>query len=355
MTVKKKSNKQLEKLVENLNKEYGENAVVLGIPKKKVIKRIPSGSFSLDVALGGGIPIGRLTLLEGKFSSTKSTLCAHIIREAQQMGLRCSFIDVEGTTPPIYMQTVGVDVDNLLYILPESMEEALNIALDMQLSEQVHLVVIDSLASMVPNKEKNIDLSESVQMGLKQKLMDLFLRKSNSNNNLLDRVNKTPFTCIIVNQLREKIGVNYGDPEYAPGGRAKDFYSSITVRLRGADFIVEGTGDNKEVVGQVIKFKVNKNKLNAPFKTGSYDFYAQENSAGVPKSHFDTIKEVISEGVSIGVIERGGAWFKYGDLKFQGLEKFIEALREDEKLIKEIKTKVLGALSKVTADEEEID
>lgn len=211
----KKGSKELSKLVESLNKKFGTNAVSLGFPKTenggmKTIERIPTGSFSLDIALGGGLPLGRFIEISGAFSSTKTTQCLHIIANAQKRGLVCALIDVEGTTDEKYVKSVGVDFDNLLYSRPDGMEEALQMLLDMQKSGEVHLAVLDSIAAMSTNKEQDTSMEETVRMGIPQQLLGEYFRKYQANNNRLEREGKKPFTIIGINQVREKIGA-YGD------------------------------------------------------------------------------------------------------------------------------------------------
>lgn len=211
----KKDSKELSKLVESLNKKFGTNAVSLGFPKTenggmKTIERISTGSFSLDIALGGGLPLGRFIEISGAFSSTKTTQCLHIIANAQKRGLVCALIDVEGTTDEKYVKSVGVDFDNLLYSRPDGMEEALQMLLDMQKSGEVHLAVLDSIAAMSTNKEQDTSMEETVRMGIPQQLLGEYFRKYQANNNRLEREGKKPFTIIGINQVREKIGA-YGD------------------------------------------------------------------------------------------------------------------------------------------------
>ena len=207
--------KDLAKLVETINKKFGENCVTLGVPKDdegntKEIERISTGSFSLDLALGGGIPEGRFIEISGAYSSTKTTQALHIIREAQKKGLRCALADVEGTTDEAFLSAIGVDASSLLYLRPDGMEEACQVILDMQRSGEVQLAVLDSIAAMSPNKEQETSMEETVRMGIPQQILGEFFRKFQANNNRLEREGKRPFTLIDINQLREKIGA-YGD------------------------------------------------------------------------------------------------------------------------------------------------
>ena len=228
------------------------------------------------------------------------------------------------------------------------MEEATQAILDLQKSGEVQIAVLDSIAAMIPNKERESDMDETVRMGLPQSLLGEFFRKYQANNNRLSREGKMSFTVIGVNQLREKIGA-YGDPEYAPGGRAKGFTASVDIRLRRGDWISEGTGNDKEIVGQVVKFKIEKNKTYKRMQTGEFDFYfSPNNNAGIRCFYNDTYKEVIMCAVEYGVIKRAGAWFVIDDEhRYQGLEKLINALKEDTALIEDLKRRVLEEVSRL--------
>ena len=341
-----KKSPEITKLLNDLNKKFGMNAVTLGFPKSedgeiKTIERIPTGSISLDIALGGGLPLGRFIEVSGAYSSTKTTQCLHIIAQAQKRGLVCALVDVEGTTDEAFAESIGVDFDSLIYSRPDGMEEALQLLLDLQKSGEVHLAVLDSIAAMSTNKEQETTMEETVRMGIPQQLLGEYFRKYQANNNRLEREGKKPFTIIGINQLREKIGA-YGDPEYTPGGRAKGFACSVDIRLRRGDWISEGTGDNKEIVGQVVKFKIEKNKTFKRMQTGEFDFYfSSDNNAGIPEFFNDNYKEIIVCAVEWGVIERTGSWFVYNNQKYQGMNNLVAALKEDPSLIEKLKEEVL--------------
>lgn len=342
--MKKGASQELQSLVASLNKKFGDNAISIGVPNDVAytIERIPTGSLSLDVALGGGIPVGRYTQIAGLFSSTKTTQTLHIIAEAQKMGLVCAFFDIEGTSDEAYFRQCGVDYDSLLYSRPDGSEEAFEMMLRLQKSGEVHLGVIDSLAALSPNKEQEIAMDETMRMGITQQLLGEFFRKYQANNNRLNREGKRAFTLICINQIREKIG-SYGNPEYTPGGNAKDFAMSVDLRLRRGDWITEGSGENKEVVGQVVKFKVEKNKTYRRMMTGEFDFYfTSENAANVEELHNDKFKEMIILAVEFGIIDRKGAWFMYKDQKFQGMPALIDAFRNDDDLVEEVREEVLS-------------
>lgn len=341
-TKKKTLDPSILKLVNDINKKYGDNAIMVGVKKSLEIKRIPTGSIALDIDLGGGVPIGRWINITGQFSSTKSTQCAHIIREAQNMGLVCAYIDVEGTTTLEYLESLNVDVETLIYCQPEGLEEATDIMLALQKSGQVNLAVWDSIEASTPTKERDSEMDESTQLGIKQKLIGEFCRKYQAFNNRLTRENNTPFTVIATNQEREKIGVMRGDPTYTPGGKAKDFTASVEIKLRRKDWITVGSGDNKEVIGQTVAYKIPKNKTYKRMQSGEFDFYYAENDFGVKEGFNDNIKSIIIAGVEWGAIERSGSYYYLDeDNKFQGKDKLVEYLREKPDKVNELKTKIL--------------
>lgn len=337
----------LQKLVNELNGKFGENTISIGVPERRAtVNRIPTGSITLDLELGGGIPEGRFIEISGNESSSKTTQVCHIIREAQKLGHVVIFADVEGTSDLPYFKSLGVDTDSMIYFRPDSMEEATETILQFQKSGEVTFGVIDSIASMIPNKEAASKMDETVRMGIPQQLLGEFFRKWQANNNRLDREGKTPFTLIGINQLREKIGA-YGDPEYSPGGNAKRFFSSVNIRLRKGDWIVEGKGDSKTVVGQIVKFKIEKNKLGARMRTGEFDFYLRENAVGVKPLYNDNEKEIIILAVNWGVVERKGSWFYYNDQKYQGVDPLIAELKRNPDMVQKIKEEIFSLSSKV--------
>lgn len=351
-----KVDKGVQDLVNRLNKKYGVNAIRLGkdIPENTTpIVRIPTSNVSLDIDLGGGIPVGRVTQLSGAFSSTKTTQTMHIVKNALDMGMRVCFQDAEGTSstedgePDFnYFAMFGITRDyfeqgKILFARPDSLEECTEMLLDVQKSGLVQLGVIDSIAMLEPNKVLNSAMEDVVQMGVKQKLLGEFFGKYQLSNNRLVREGKPGFTLICVNQLREKIG-GYGDPEFEPGGRALGFTLSVNIRLRQGDLIQNA---EKEVVGQVVKYKITKNKTFMRLKSGEFDMYLDDNDNNIPKFHTDNIKSIIVEGVSYGFIERGGAWYfldREAGLKFQGLDNLVAYIKENPEWVEKIKTQVLS-------------
>ena len=363
---KLKVNTDVLKLVTDINKKFGNNAVRTGqqvveedYGEEGNIPRIATGNVSLDIDLGGGIPIGRFTQFSGGFSTTKSTQCWHVIANALNMGLVCAVFDAEGTNtnkhgdPDFnYLENFGITKDHydsgqLIMIRPDSLEECTEICLKLQRSGHVHLALIDSIAVLEPMKVLDSAMDETVQMGLKQKLLGEFFSKYQLANNRLVREGKDGFTLICINQLREKISA-YGDPEYEPGGRALGFTLSVNIRLRQGDLIKDST--TKEIVGQVVKYKISKNKTGMRMISGEFDCYLDENTIGVPKFHSDNVKSIIIEGVNYDFIQKGGAWYYLNkgtkdELKFQGLDKLVDYIRENPHWIDTIKEKVMLAIN----------
>lgn len=347
-----------------LLKNFGTNAIIMGSDMEKAkYGRISTGSITLDLALGGGIPIGRMTQISGAKSTSKSSLCDLIISNAQKTGVEwtwierkvdkgreivgeskkkvdnliCACLDVEGTrTPDWTSEKLHVDMNNWIYSQPSGLEEGLEMAIQMQ-KNGVNLIVIDSIEALEPTKEYESEMGESTQMGIKPKMLGEYCRKYTANNNKLVREGKLPCTIIFINQLREKIG-SYGDPEYTPGGRAIEFYISLDLRLRRGDWITEGKGDNKTIVGQTVKFKSNKNKTYKQQQTGEYDFYFDDTEDGHHMGEIDNFKEVIIEGIAWEVIERSGSWMKYkGANLAQGADNTIAYLRQNLNIYESIK------------------
>ena len=288
--------------------------------------------------MGGGVAIGRITQFVGVESGTKTTTALHTARNAQKLfGMTLYMSDVEGTSDDDYFSMLGLDLNKLMYSRPEGQEEALQLILDVQKSEKAQIIILDSIASLVPTKERDAAMDETVQMGLRSKMLGNFYQKFNAQNNYLTRNGKTPATLIVLNQVREKFAA-YGDPETAPGGRSTGFYSSHNVWFKQAEWI---TGKAKVKVGQQVKFNVKKNKLGARGKHGEFDFYFEDNILGIPKLFVDNAKEVVVEAVYADLIEQKGAWFYYGKEQFQGVDKLTAYLRENPEVISELREKLL--------------
>jgi recombination protein RecA len=306
----------------------------------------------LDIETAGGYPVGRYIQVSGAFSSTKSTTVYHGMRNFQEyfdkLGLDLRVVLIQGENASWtdeYGRSIGIDTDKMLINECASMEEALEVSRQLQEREIAGLIVIDSLASLIPMKEYDSAQEDSVQMGLKPKLLDEYFRKFQAINNKLVREGSHPCTVIGINQLREKIG-SYGDPEYTPGGRAKDFTASLDIRLRRGDWITVGTGENKEIIGQQVKFKIHKSKVSTPQRTGTWDTYIEEGGP-VPKGHIDNFKELVLASIAYGLVKKGGAWFKYTNnageevFNLQGADAVIAFFRENVDIFEEVKAETL--------------
>lgn len=352
---------KMDRIVEAMNDKYGVNSIMRGFPKFEGdpdsdwynVRRFSTGVPSLDIALGGGIPVGRYVEFQGPESSYKTTIGIHAMREFQKKFGKVVFLaDAEGTSTQDggqYLRDLGIE-EGLFMCNPSfGLEESTQMILDLMDDEDVRLAMIDSIESLEPVKEYKSRMEKEVQMGVKQKLLGEFFRKFAAKNNRIVREGGMPFTIIGINQLREKIGVMFGDPEYAPGGRSKDYYQSIRVRYRRGDVIQEGTGDNKIAVGRVIKFKVSKNKTYPSGKDGEFNMYSAPNSAGVTPGFCDAPESVILESVRMGLIVRAGAYYSLRDdpeVKFKGVEAISQYLKDNPERIDALSEAVLAEVRK---------
>lgn len=326
-------NKALETAISQLEKQFGKGAVMrLGENKHMEVEHISTGSLSLDVALGiGGLPRGRIIEIYGPESSGKTTLSLTCIAEGQKLGGNAAFIDVEHALDPVYAEALGVDVDSLLVSQPDTGEDALEIAEALIRSGAIDVIVIDSVAALVPKAEIEGEMGDS-HVGLHARLMSQALRK------LAGAISKSNCVAIFINQLREKVGVIYGNPEVTTGGRALKFYSSVRIDIRKA----EALKVNGEIIGNHTKCKVVKNKIAPPFKTAEFDIMYGE---GISREG-----ELIDLGVQAEVIQKAGAWFSYnGNRLGQGRDRVKELLKNDSELYKEIETKLWENIDKLYA------
>ena len=326
-----------------IEKQFGKGAVIrMGERASRDIQVIPTGCLDLDMALGvGGLPRGRVVEIYGPESSGKTTVALHVVAEAQKMGGVAAFIDAEHALDPVYARKLGVDVDQLYVSQPDTGEQALEICEALVRSGAIDIVVIDSVAALVPKAEIDGEMGDSF-VGLQARLMSQALRK------LTGIVNKTNSTCIFINQLREKVGVMYGNPETTPGGRALKFYASVRIDIRRGEQLKDGT----TVVGNRTKAKIVKNKVAPPFRTAEFDILYGE---GISKEG-----SLLDNAVALDIIHKSGAWFSYGDQRIgQGRENTRKFLKENPEIAAEIdklvRAELMGKDAPVvqTADDEE--
>jgi len=329
--------KALQLTLDKLEKSYGKGSVMkLGDQAVEAIESISTGSISLDIALGiGGVPKGRVIEIYGPESSGKTTLATHIIAEAQRKGGIAAFIDAEHAFDKFYAKKLGVDVDNLLISQPDNGEQALEIADNLIRSGAIDVIVIDSVAALVPKAEIEGEMGDS-RMGLQARLMSQALRK------LTGTIAKTGCCCIFINQLREKIGVMFGNPETTTGGNALKFYASVRLDIRRTSQIK----DSDEVSGNRVKVKIVKNKVAPPFRIAEFDIMFGE---GISKTG-----EIIDLGVDFNIIKKAGSWFSYGETKLgQGRDAVKQLLLDNPELSEEIEAKIRTEVTGEKLEEKE--
>ena len=318
----------IETAMQQIERTYGKGSIMrFGDNTVSNVEAISTGSLALDLALGiGGLPKGRIIEIYGPESSGKTTLALHVLAQAQKAGGEVAFIDAEHAFDSFYAQKLGVDVDNLLISQPDNGEQALEIADSLIRSSAIDIIVIDSVAALTPKAEIEGEMGDS-KMGLQARLMSQALRK------LTSSISKTKTVCIFINQLRDKIGVVYGNPETTTGGNALKFYASVRIDIRRMSVIKDG----EDQLGTRTKVKVVKNKVAPPFKRAEFDIMFGE---GISK-----IGEIVDLGVDYGVVKKAGSWFSYGDRKIgQGRDAVKELLKNDEELRNEIEAKVREAM-----------
>ncbi|MEJ6490938.1 MAG: recombinase RecA [Flavobacteriales bacterium] len=339
MSVKKEVNteklKALQLTMDKLDKTYGKGTVMkLGDNPVTNLEVIPTGSLTLDLALGvNGFPKGRVVEIYGPESSGKTTLAIHAIAECQKQGGIAAFIDAEHAFDQFYAKKLGVDIDNLIISQPDNGEQALEIADNLIRSGAVDIVVIDSVAALTPKAEIEGEMGDS-QMGLQARLMSKALRK------LTGSINKAGTCCIFINQLREKIGVMFGNPETTTGGNALKFYSSVRLDIRRSTQIKDGD----EVIGNRVKVKVVKNKVAPPFRRAEFDIMY---GGGISK-----VGEIIDLGVELNIVNKSGSWFSYGETKLgQGRDAVKQLVLDNPELMDELESRIKEALSPTSQPE----
>lgn len=316
--------KALATAISQIEKDFGKGTIMkMGETSRMNVSAVSTGSLSLDIALGiGGLPKGRIIEIYGPESSGKTTLALHAVAEVQKTGGTAAYIDAENALDPVYAKNLGVNIDNLLVSQPDSGEAALEICDALVRSGAIDIVIIDSVAALVPQQEIEGDMGAS-HVGLQARLMSQALRK------LSGTISKTNCIVIFINQLREKVGVMYGNPETTPGGRALKYYASVRIDIRKADTLKNGS----EAYGNRVKCKVVKNKVAPPFKVAEFDILY---GSGIAKSG-----EVLDMAVDLNIIEKSGAWFSYeGSRLAQGREKTRIMLENDPSLMAEVEAKI---------------
>lgn len=316
--------KALEMAFGQIEKQFGKGAIMkLGEGAHLNIETIPTGALGLDIALGvGGIPRGRIVEIFGPESSGKTTVALHMIAEAQKAGGEAAFIDAEHALDPVYAKKLGVDIENLIVSQPDTGEQALEITEALVRSGAIDIIVIDSVAALVPKAEIDGEMGDA-HVGLQARLMSQALRK------LAGVISKSNTTCIFINQLREKVGIMFGNPETTPGGRALKFYASVRLDIRKIETIKQGT----EFIGNRTKVKVVKNKVAPPFKEAEFDIIYGE---GISKEG-----NILDVAVNLDIVNKSGAWFSYNGQRLgQGRENSKNFLKENKELMKEIEAKI---------------
>ncbi|HHT62435.1 MAG: recombinase RecA [Bacillota bacterium] len=315
----------LDQALSQIERQFGKGSIMrLGEASTKIgIEVIPTGSLALDLALGvGGVPRGRVVEIYGPESSGKTTVALHIVAEAQKMGGTAAFIDAEHALDPLYAQNLGVDLDNLLVSQPDTGEQALEIAEALVRSGAIDVIVIDSVAALVPRAELEGDMGDA-HVGLQARLMSQALRK------LTGSIGKSRTTTIFINQIREKVGVMYGNPETTPGGRALKFYASVRMEVRRTETLKQGTN----MIGNRTRVKIVKNKVAPPFKQADFDIMY---GLGISKEG-----NLLDIGTELSIINKSGSWYSYGDERIgQGRENAKEYLKTHPDIAQEIEKKI---------------
>ena len=328
LTPQQQKLKALQAAMSKIEKDYGKGSIMrMGEEKIENVEVIPTGSIGLNAALGvGGYPKGRIIEIYGPESSGKTTLAIHAIAECQRAGGIAAFIDAEHAFDRFYAANLGVDIDNLYISQPDNGEQALEIADQLIRSSAIDIIVIDSVAALTPKKEIEGDMGDSA-VGLQARLMSQALRK------LTSTISKTNTTCIFINQLREKIGVMFGNPETTTGGNALKFYASVRLDIRKVTTLKDGDTP----IGNQVRVKIVKNKVATPFRKAEFEITFGE---GISK-----IGEIVDLGVEYGIIKKSGSWFSYGESKLaQGRDAVKELLKDNPELCEELEAKIMEAI-----------
>ena len=329
LTPQQEKLKALQAAMSKIEKDFGKGSIMkLGDEKIENVDVIPTGSISLNAALGvGGYPKGRIIEIYGPESSGKTTLAIHAIAECQKAGGIAAFIDAEHAFDRFYAAKLGVDIDNLLISQPDNGEQALEIADQLIRSSAIDIIVVDSVAALTPKTEIEGDMGDSA-VGLQARLMSQALRK------LTSTISKTNTTCIFINQLREKIGVMFGNPETTTGGNALKFYASVRIDIRKKETLKDG----ETPIGNLVKVKIVKNKVAPPFRRAEFEITFGE---GISK-----VGEIVDLGVEYDLIKKSGSWFSYGDLKLgQGRDAVKALLKDNPELCEELEAKIMQAIA----------
>ena len=326
--------KALANALSQIEKQFGKGSVMrLGENTGMTVEHIPTGSIGLDLALGiGGLPRGRIIEIYGPESSGKTTVALHSVAEAQKLGGTAAFIDAEHALDPVYAKALGVDIDSLLVSQPDTGEQGLDIAEALVRSGAVDIVVIDSVAALTPRAEIEGEMGDA-HVGLQARLMSQAMRK------LTSVIGKTNTVCVFINQLREKVGVVYGNPEVTTGGRALKYYSSVRIDIRRVEGLKDSSG---QFIGNHTRAKIVKNKVAPPFREAEFDIMFGE---GISK-----MSELIDLGVKLGIVQKSGAWFNYGDIRLgQGRDNAKQFLRDNPELANDIEGQIRANADKLYA------
>ena len=336
---KEAKKKALATALSQIEKKHGQGSVMrLGENSRLEVQAVSTGSIALDVALGiGGVPRGRIVEIFGPESSGKTTVALHIVAEVQKTGGQAAFIDAEHALDPVYAKALGVDTSNLLVSQPDCGEDALNIAEQLARSGAVDIIVVDSVAALVPRQEIEGDMGQAT-VGVQARLMSQAMRK------LSAVISKSNTVLIFINQLREKVGVMYGNPETTPGGRALKFYSSVRIDVRKTEQLKQGN----DVYGNHVRCKVVKNKVAPPFKTAEFDILYGK---GISRAG-----EIIDYAITLDIIKKSGSWFSYnGERLCQGKEKVRQYVEEHPEMLDELDAKIRSMKDQLATGEEEFE